>query len=203
LIVALLDSEIARCKYELGYNVLTVSAEPYIGVARVFELVIQPNLLAGAITTSSTAVTAVAAGALATPVTLTLASVTGFSVGDRVTVDVDDRQETATIQAVSGSTITLLLSKAHSGTYTLTVERGESIVREILQRLRAIADKLGGAAIQQAGIAKVDEIEFFKGMQGVRYEMQKLQTYWRNELSGALGVENLRSASSGSAIAVY
>jgi bifunctional DNA-binding transcriptional regulator/antitoxin component of YhaV-PrlF toxin-antitoxin module len=203
LIVALLDSEIARCKYELGYNLLTIAAEPYIGVARVFELVIQPNMLAGAITTSSTVVTAVAAGALASPVTLTLASVTGFSPGDRVIVDVDDRQEAATVQSVSGSTITLLLSKAHSGTYTLTVERGESIVREILQRLRAIADKLGTAAIQQAGIAKVDEIEFFKGMQGVRYELQRLQTFWRNELSSALGVQNLRGASSGSAIAVY
>lgn len=201
--MALLDSEIARCKYELGYNLLTIAAEPYIGVARVFELVIQPNMLAGAITTSSTVVTAVAAGALASPVTLTLASVTGFSPGDRVIVDVDDRQEAATVQSVSGSTITLLLSKAHSGTYTLTVERGESIVREILQRLRAIADKLGTAAIQQAGIAKVDEIEFFKGMQGVRYELQRLQTFWRNELSSALGVQNLRGASSGSAIAVY
>jgi hypothetical protein len=186
----------------LGYNVLTVSAEPYIGVARVFELVIQPNLLAGAITTSSTAVTAVAAGALANPVTLTLASVTGFSVGDRVTVDVDDRQESAMIQAIAGSTITLLLTKTHSGTYTLTVERGESIVREILARLRSIADKLGTAALQQAGIAKVDEIEFFSGMQGVRYEMQKLQTYWRNELASALGVVNLRS-SVGGEIAVY
>ena len=200
--MALLDSEIARCKYELGYNVLTVSAEPYIAVARVFELVIQPNLLAGAITTSSTAVTAVAAGALANPVTLTLASVTGFSVGDRVTVDVDDRQESAMIQAIAGSTITLLLTKTHSGTYTLTVERGESIVREILARLRSIADKLGTAALQQAGIAKVDEIEFFSGMQGVRYEMQKLQTYWRNELASALGVVNLRS-SIGGEIAVY
>ena len=77
--MALLDSEIARCKYELGYNVLTISAEPYIGVARVFELVIQPNLLAGAITTSSTAVTAVAAGALANPVTLARVSVTGLA----------------------------------------------------------------------------------------------------------------------------
>lgn len=200
--MALLDSEIARCKYELGYNVLTISAEPYIGVARVFELVIQPNLLAGAITTSSTAVTAVAAGALANPVTLTLASVTGFSVGDRVTVDVDDRQESAMIQAIAGSTITLLLTKTHSGTYTLTVERGESIVREILARLRSIADKLGTAALQQAGIAKVDEIEFFSGMQGVRYEIQKLQTYWRNELASALGVRNLRS-SVGGEIAVY
>lgn len=201
--MALLDSEIARCKYELGYNLLTISAEPYIGVARVFELVVQSNMLAGAITTSSTAVTAVAAGSLATPVTLTLASVTGFSVGDRITVDVDDRQETATVQSISGATVALLLSRAHGGTYTLTVERGESIVREILQRLRAIADKLGGAAIQQAGIAKVDEIEFFKGLHGVRYELQRLQTFWRNELSSALGVQNLRSASSGSAIAVY
>lgn len=200
--MALLDSEIARCKYELGYNLLTISAEPYIGVARVFELVIQPNLLAGATTTSATAVTAVAAGALASPVTLTLGSVTGFSVGDRVVVDVDDRQETATVQSIAGSTITLLLSKTHSGTYPVTVERGETVVREILARLRGIADKLGTTATQQIGIKQVDEIEFFGGMHGVRYELTRLQTYWRNELASALGVMNLR-ANVGTAVAMY
>jgi len=202
--VALLDSEIARCKYELGYNLLTIGAEPYIGVARVFELVIQPNLLAGAKTTSATAVTAVAAGALASPVTLTLNDATGFAAGDLVVVDVDSRQESATVQTVVGSTITLLLSKAHTGTYPLTVERGESIVREILGRLRDIADKLGTTVVQQTGIKKVDEIEFFGGnMYSVRREMQRVQDYWRNELSSALGVVNLREMRAGSEIAVY
>lgn len=201
--MALLDSEIARCKYELGYNLLTIAAEPYIGVARVFELVIQPNLLAGAKTTSATAVTAVAAGALASPATLTLADATGFSAGDRVIIDVDSRQEAATVQSVSGATITVLLSKTHSGTYPVTVERGESVVREILARLRDIADKLGTTILQQTGIKKVDEIEFFGGMQGVRREMQRMQDYWRNELAAALGVRNLRAYNSGSEIAVY
>lgn len=201
--MALLDSEIARCKYELGYNVLTVGADPYIGVARVFELVIQPNLLAGATTTSATVVTAVAAGALPSPVTLTLASVSGISVGDRVVVDVDSRQESATVQNIVGSTITVLLAKAHTGTYSITVERGESIVREILGRLRDIADKLGTSVIQQVGIKKVDEIEFFGGnVYGVRREMQRMQEFWRNELASALGVCNLR-AGIGSAVAVY
>lgn len=201
--MALLDSEIARCKYELGYNVLSIGAEPYIGVARVFELVIQPNLLAGAKTTSATVVTAVAAGALASPVTLTLADATGFSAGDRVIVDVDSRQEAATVQAVAGATITVLLSKAHTGTYPVTVERGESIVREILGRLRDIAEKLGTSVVQQVGIKQVDEIEFFGGnMFSVRREMQRMQDYWRNELASALGVQNLR-ANVGGAIAVY
>lgn len=202
--MALLDSEIARCKYELGYNVLAIGAEPYIGVARVFELVIQPNVLEGAKTTSATAVTAVAAGALASPVTLTLASATGFAAGDRVVVDVDSRQEAATVQSVAGSTITVLLSKAHTGTYPVTVERGESIVREILGRLRDIADKLGSTVVQQVGIKQVDEIEFFGGnAYSVRREMQRMQDYWRNELASALGVENLRSNGAGSAVAVY
>jgi len=202
--MALLDSEIARCKYELGYNLLTVAAEPYIGVARVFELVIQPNLLEGAKTTSATVVTAVAAGALASPVTLTLASATGFSAGDRVIIDVDDRQETATVQNVVGSTITVLLSKTHTGTYPVTVERGESIVREILGRLRDIANKLGTSVVQQVGIKQVDEIEFFGGnVFSVRREMLNLQNYWRDELASALGVENLRSTRGGSAVAVY
>lgn len=197
--MALLDSEIARCRYELGYNVLAVGAEPYIGVSQIFELVVKTNMLAGAITTSTTTV---AANTAANPTTLTLVSVAGFSVGDRVIVDVDDRQESATVQAIAGSTITMLTTKAHSGTYTVTVERGESIVREILARLRLIADRLGVGVLLQAGIAKVDEIEFFAGGQGVRHETEKIQSYWRKELSSALGVQNLRT-SVGSGIAVY
>ncbi len=56
--MALLDSEIARIKAELGYNLLTTGAVPYIGVTQVFEQVIQQNVLAGAKTTSATVVTA-------------------------------------------------------------------------------------------------------------------------------------------------
>lgn len=201
--MALLDSEVVRLRYELGFNTLSVSAEPYIGVTALFEQVIQPYLTAGAATTSSTAVTA---ATTATPVTLTLASGTGFASGCRVVIDVDDRQEIVTAQNVSGASLTVLLTKAHTGTYPVTVEGGETIIRDLLGKLRHVADKLESAATK-AAIKRVDEIEFFgdSASGGVFGALQVQRDYWRDELAGALGVVNLwkRRRGSGARTAMY
>src|SRR5690348_14104294 len=117
--MALLDAEIARIKAELGYNLLS-QGQIYIGTAAIFEQVIQVYLGAGATTTSSTAITGDG-----TPKSLTLALATGFSSGARVVVDVDGRQETVTVQALSGTTLTALFTNTHSGSYPVTVEGGE------------------------------------------------------------------------------
>jgi len=192
--MALLDSEISRIRYELGYNVLEAGAEPYIGVVAVFNNVIQAYMSSGASTTSSTAVTA---ATTLTPVAITLASATGFAVYDRVIVDVDSRQEAATIQSISGSVITVHLQYAHSGTYPITVEGGESIVRELLKQLIAVSGFSGlmSKAGTQAGIKKVDEVEFFgdgDGRNSRLAELKKVQRHLRRELADALGVVNLR-----------
>lgn len=194
--MALLDSEIQLIKYELGYNVMSIGAIPYIGIVAVFEQVIKPYTLAGATTTSSTTVTSSATPQL---VSLTLASATGFSAGDRAVVDVDGRQESATVESVSGSTISVLLSLTHGGTYPVTVEGGESIVRSILRELRNVRDKISKAA-GLAGLRKVEDIEFFAGngreSGSVVDELVRLRGYWRDELASALGVEN-RNATTG------
>ncbi len=181
--MALLDSEVARIKYELGFNILTVGAEPYIGIAAIFSQVIQVYMGSGASTTSTTAVTA---ATTATPVTLTLASGTGFNRFDRVVIDVDDRQEIVTVENISGASLTVLLTKAHSGTYPVTVEGGESIVRGILGKLRAIETQISDAG-SSAGIKKVDEIEFFGNDRGTQMTtLLGLQKHWREELRRAL-----------------
>ena len=46
--MALLDSELARIRYELGVNLMTLGAEPFIGVMVLFSQVIQPYLSTGA-----------------------------------------------------------------------------------------------------------------------------------------------------------
>lgn len=196
--MALLDSEVRRIRYELGYNVLDVGAEPYIGVTALFEQVIKPHVTAGAATTSSTAVSA---ATTPTPVAITLASATGFVAGGRVVVDVDARQEYATIQSLVGAVATMQLAKAHSGTYPVTVEGGESIVREILRE----CIRLGGggglisSAASKAGLKKVDEIEFFGDSSNVTITAQQRRELarWRDDLASALGVENLRASSGG------
>lgn len=186
--MALSDAEIAKCKSELGYNVLDVGAEPYISIVALFEQVIQDNVLTGATTTSSTAVTA---SATPTPSTITVASATGIAQGNVLVVDVDSRQEKATVQSLSGSDITLLLSKAHTGTYPVAVESGETLVRETLRKIAdvktALSENYGAGALK-----KVDEIEFFAAG-GKTYfgTLGENLRFWRNELAAQLGVRNL------------
>lgn len=193
--MALLAAELERIRYELGFNDLTAGAEPYIGVAAIFDRVIQPYLRAGATTTSSTSVTAASPGALPSPVALTLADATGFAQFARVVVDVDGRQERVTVQSVSGSVINVMLSLAHSGTYPVTVEGGETMVRELLDKCRECHDQIRQSALS-AGIKQVDngDVVFFGGKDGSsRIAMlQALLTFHRSELCKLLfGVGSL------------
>lgn len=201
--MALLPSEIARAKFELGYNALSLSALPYAidGITQLFEQIVAPYLQAGALSYSSTSVTA---ATTATVTTLTLVSGTGFTVGSLIVVDQGDAQEASYVQAVAGSNITVALVNAHSGTYPVTVEGGESIVREILRELRAFSGPNGAFtdAMSTAGIKIADkgDVEFFPNSSdggGTLESLFELQRYWRGELASALGVENLREARAG------
>ncbi len=202
--MALTSSEVRRIKYELGYGLLSVAAEPYVSYVSLFDQIIQPYLTAGAATRSSTSVTAADEP---TPVTLTLVSAADFAVGDRVVIDVDARQESATIQALTGTSMTVLLMGTHSGSYPVEVEGGCSIVRGILRKLQAI-NGLGASAsfdaiskaLATAGIKKMDEIEFFGGdmtSQTRIGQVKSLQNYWRDELASVLGVVRLNAGGGG------
>lgn len=198
--MALLDSEISRLKYELGFPGMSTGAEPYIGIVAAFDQVVKPYLLSGAITTSSTEVVAASP---ATPTDITLASATGVSVGDRLVVDVDNRQESAIVSALSGAVATVSLSLDHSGTYPVTVEGTESIVRQRLRTLVDIGTRLE-RALGRAGIKKVDEIEFFASESGggttVFSDLIAQREYHRGELSRAIfGVGGLNGHYAGSA----
>lgn len=190
--MALSDSELERIKHELRYHLLAVGAEPYIAFRSYFTQVLQPYLSSGAATTSTTTVTA---ATTPTPVALTLASATGFAAGSTVIVDVDARQESATVQSITGAVITVLLTKAHSGTYPVSVESGETIVREILGRLRAL-EASGGAVdniAANAGVKKVDEIEFFGNEFGgaAFRQIDKLRRHYQNRLASVLGIPSI------------
>ncbi len=211
--MGLTASEVVRLKYELGYNTLAVGAEPYFSFVSVFDQVIRPYLIAGASTTSDTEIDAVDAGDPPAPASLILASVSGISAGDRIVVDVDSRQESATIQAVLGTTVTVLLSLAHTGTYPVEVEGGCSIVRAILRKLQAISG-LGASAdsdalsdaLESAGIQAVDEIKFFEGATSSRSrigQVKAMREYWRDELASALGVVRLNGGGGSGSISMY
>src|SRR5574338_189131 len=203
--MALTDAEIQRIRYELGYPNLDTAAEPYIGIAAVFTQVIQPYTLGGVSTTSATPVTA---ASTPTPQSLVLSDATGFSAGAVVIVDVDGRQERATVQSISGASITVQLSLAHTGTYPVALEGGESIIRDILAELRRVSDAIGNLR-DRVGLKRADEIEFFGGGQTLASQgidpmthTLNLREYWRDELARCLGIPrlNAKNSSGGSAI---
>jgi hypothetical protein len=192
--MSLSQSELRRIRYELGYNILNAGAEPYVGTHSVFDQVVQTYMQGGASTTSTTTVTAATSP---TPVTLALASATGFTTGDVVIIDVDDRQERATIQSLVGGAMTVLLSKAHLGTFPVTVEGGESMVRELLARLREVDDKIAESRTS-AGLKSVGRgaVEWFSSG-SVLSSLKKIQMDHRDELASLLGVPNLWRRRSG------
>ena len=143
--------EMWRVKAELFDNVLGFGAEPYIGVRAIYD-VIQQNVTSSSVppTTSATAVTT------AGPNVLTLASVNGLVASSRVVLDVDNAREVVTVRAVSGSTISVVCTKTHSGTYPVEVESALTIVRGILADLEAL-DQQERITIPNGGVKRVDE----------------------------------------------
>ena len=84
----------------------------------------------------------------------------------------------------------VLLQLAHSGTYPVTVEGGETIIREILRNIRAAKAEMG-TTLGEGSLKKVDEVEFYQSG-GTTFGILGTQlNHWRNELAAALGVPNL------------
>lgn len=198
--MALLDSELARCKAELGYPLVS-NAQPYIGVTMIFEQVVKVYMTAGAKTTSSTAVSP---NDPVTPLAITLADAAGFSAGDRIVVDVDDRQESVTVQSISGSAVTALFGGIHSGTYPVTVEGGESLVREKLRACRELSSALVDASDGLGALKRADDVEWYQSTTSSVYKSirRDLMTA-RDELAAVLGVVNLWRARGGSSMVMY
>lgn len=201
--MALLPGEIARLKAEMGFNVLSLGAEPFIGISQLWEIVIVPNLTAGTVTTSSTSVSASVPASL---VSLALASITGFVAGARIVIDLDAQQETVTVESVSGSAVSALLAKAHSGTYPVTVEGPESIIREYLARIRDVKDRMA-RVFGTGALKQVDEVQFYQLVNGQTLfgALGDQLMYWRDELASALGIQSLwqRKRSGAQRLSVY
>ena len=182
----LTSGELDRIRAELGYNVLNVGAEPFIGVHAVFSQVIQPYLREGADTTSSTSVVEATSGSF---VSLSVADSTGIVLHERVAVDVDDAFEMATVRSVSGTTVGVILKKAHAGTYPVTVDGGLMIVRQCLSgifKTNELIEELDGTG----ALKQVDEIGFYDSRGRSRLELLNEQLeHWRSKLAAALGIQ--------------
>ena len=181
------DAEMWRVKAELFDNVLDFGAVPWLSVRAIYD-VIRANVSGSSVapTTSSTAVTVPGA------TVLTLASVTGLAAASRVVLDVDASREVVTVRAVSGSTVSVVCSKLHGGTYPVEIESGLTIVRGILADLEAI-DQQQRLAIPQAGVRRVDEIEFFGKADGgsARAQLEAHRNQLRGRLAAATGLTGI------------
>lgn len=199
--MALTTAELQRIKSELGFNVLSLAAEPFIGVSALFENIIQPYMTAGAATTSTTTVEA---AATPTSVAVTLASATGFATGALLWFDVDSAQESATVQSISGAVVTVMLRNAHAGVYPVVVDGGEAIVRELLGRIRAVKAELG-QTFGEGALKKVDEIEFYDTGATLFASIGKALMFWRDELASVLGAPNMwrMKRAAGSNVSLY
>jgi hypothetical protein len=197
--VALSDAEVFRLKYETGVNILLAGAEPYVGeVIAVFNQVVQRFLNSEASTTSSTTVAATPQGTAATAAGLTVVSATGLTPGLRIAIDVDAFYEETIVQSVTGLVVTAPLKLAHSGTYPVTSDGGEMIVRRILREIGFVHDAISEAR-DSAGVKQIDKGDVIlhgrsnREGGGTRLsELQDLLGYWRDELCSALGVTNWR-----------
>lgn len=197
----LTTGELDRVKAELGFHLLNTGAQPFIGVHMVFEQVIQPYLREGLDTTSATAVVASTSGAAAA---ITLADATGVTLHSRVAVDVDDFLEMATVRAIAGNVVTLILKKAHPANYTVTLDGGLQQIRECLAALYVTQQQLNEDEGTGA-IRKVDEIEFYDSKQRSSLELlQAKQKHWRKELYRRLfGQGDYSLTGNGGSVALY
>lgn len=192
----LTTAEIWRVRAELGYHVLTSSAEPYISYIAIFDQIVKPYTSTGYATTSATAVTAASSP---TVVTLTLADATGFAAGDRVAIDVDDMQERVTVRSVSGSTISVALRLGHTAGYPVVQEGGESIIREILANIRTVRSEMA-QTFGTGALKKVDEIEWYESRGRTAFgNLGEQLKFWREELASAIGVASMWSMRRGGA----
>lgn len=212
--MALLQSEVWRIKMELGYHLIDVAAEPYIGFVALFDQVIKPYLIAGATTQSFDPIT----GSRTTVQLLSTfglgADLSGFEVGQQVVVDFAPFQERTVVRAVDTTlnTMSLVLTKDHGQSpdgFPITVESGETMVRNLINQLMVFDDPTSSAytkMLSRAGIkALVGEVEFFGSGSGSFSALQQaneLRDYLRGQLASIIGVHNLNPSSGGGACAM-
>lgn len=181
--------EMARIRAELFDNLLDTGAMPYISVLTVYQ-VIQANVLSSDTAATSCSDTVSAAG----PTTLTLASVSGLAVGTKVQIDMDGQRETVSVRHISGSTISVICSLTHSGTYPVEIESPLTLVRGILWDLSNMDQVLIRRARSTAGIKSVDqEVEFFGPSDGGGrlVEMSREQMRLRGQLASYCGLTGI------------
>lgn len=195
----LTDDELDRLRAELLEHLLDIGAEPYYSHMRVFTLV-QTYVTSSSTAGTTSATTVASAG----PAVLTLALITGIAAMDRVQIDCDDSRETVTVRAVSGSTISVICRKTHSGTYPVEKESSLTLVRGVLSDLARVESEINEVTAT-GGLKQVDEVIWKDGPSPVR-EVSEARHMLRSRLAHLVGLSQLlatNSKQSGATLEVY
>jgi len=195
----LTDDELARIKAEVLDNVLDQLATPWFDVRAIYE-VLRDNVLSSSVAPTSSTATVSAAG----PTTLTLASVTGLTVGQKVQIDCDAQRETVTIRAISGLTISVICRKTHSGTYPVEVESPLTLVRGVLSDLAMLETGAALDSLDALGVKRVDEVEF-RDDETITLAIERARYQLRSRLASLCGLGFILNSSRGRGgnVAVY
>lgn len=195
----LTDDELARIKAEVLDNVLDQLATPWFDVRAIYE-VLRDNVLSSSVAPTSSTTTVSAAG----PTTLTLASVTGLTVGQKVQIDCDAQRETVTIRAISGLTISVICRKTHSGTYPVEVESPLTLVRGVLSDLAMLETGAALDSLDALGVKRVDEVEF-RDDETITLAIERARYQLRSRLASLCGLGSILNSGRGRGgnVAVY
>lgn len=195
----LTDDELARIKAEVLDNVLDQLATPWFDVRAIYE-VLRDNVLSSSVAPTSSTTTVSAAG----PTTLTLASVTGLTVGQKVQIDCDAQRETVTIRAISGLTISVICRKTHSGTYPVEVESPLTLVRGVLSDLAMLETGAALDSLDALGVKRVDEVEF-RDDETITLAIERARYQLRSRLASLCGLGFILNSGRGRGgnVAVY
>jgi adenylosuccinate lyase len=188
----LTDDEMARVKAELDDNVVSYGAQPYIDVRAVYD-VIRDYVVSSSVapTTSATAVTS------AGPTTITLASATGYSAGQRIVLDADDARETVTIRSLTGAVASVVAKKTHGGTYPVEVESPVTIVRGLLSDLIMLDEQSRAQVNSALGLKQVDEVQWATENGGIAAAFAAQRRALRLRLAAACGLSTLYAVNRG------
>lgn len=194
----LTDDEMQRIRAELGDNLLNANASLYFDIRSMYS-VIRDNVLSSSVAATSSSTTISAAG----PTTLTVASATGLVAGMKIQLDSDSQRETVSIRNVSGTTLSVICKKTHSGTYPVEVESALTLVRSVLSDLAAIEQGAALDALDSLGLQQVDEV-IWRSDQSVIDAVDKARMSLRVRLASMCGITwVLKSASGASGYEVY
>lgn len=163
------SQEVEDLRFHLGYGNIGIGAYPSTpdGFYELFTQVVAPNLNEGATTTGTTPVTSTGIA------TVTVVSMTGIAVYERLAVDVGADEEIVVVQAVTSTAFTARFAKTHPMTpyapttgYPVAVESGLTKLRRLLFRAHEAHERLtDNSATKSAGLKSVGRgaVEWFQG----------------------------------------